>query len=263
MKPELMLVTFAVVFLYMTYAVQVRNGRIDGKVVLLAGLGLWVVGLGLTTVMIWPSVAKEGFRLISLNATTMTILTVWCVYMAWRSALIKDVFTTKLGETEVIVRSCTPWRIRGVDALLLPNSTALRSIAGPASSVLIAAGKGLEKEARALSPVKLEKVVMTSGGALSVPKVFHVAVHEPSKATDAVRLRRGIEAAAVQARKSGSKSLGVPIATLRGLSPKDTIEALVGGVLHQRKSFEKLVFVAIDSHDASLIRDAIEASVNG
>lgn len=258
MKPEQMPFAFLLVSLYMAYAIQVRNGKIDGKAILGSGIALWLVGLGATSALIWPGVAREGFRLIVVNGATMTVLTAWCVYMAWRSAQIKDVFSTVVGETDVVVRSCSPWRIRGVEALVLPNTTALRSISGPAATVQIAAGKGMEKDTRAASPIKLDKVIVTSGGGLAVPKVFHVAVNEPSKPVDPVRLRRGIEAAIVQARKAGIKQLGLPVAALRGLSPQDTAAALVEGALHQKKGFTKLVFVALDARDIRLIQEAIQ-----
>lgn len=263
MKPELMPFMFMVVSLYMAYAIQVRNGRIDGRAIFVAGGAMWLLGLGITSAMIWPSIAKEGFRLIAVNATTMTLLTAWCVYMAWRSAQIKEELTLVVGETQVVLQTCSPWRIRGVEALVLPNTTALRSITGPAATVQMAAGKGLEKDTRAASPVKLDKVLATGGGALSVPKIFHVAVNEPSKPVDPVRLRRGIEAAVVQARKAGIKQLGIPVSALRGLSPLDTATVLVEGALHQKKAFEKLVFIALDARDVSLIRAVLEKVAAG
>lgn len=263
MTPERQLFfTLPIFTAFLLYANYVRQGKINGNQIFFFGALLGIAALGTTTAMIWPLHADRDWPKLALtNAMIISLATVWCVFFAWRQARVVTAFTATSDGVTIKVISATAWRTPAADAMLLPNTTALRAIAGPSAPVLLAAGKAVEGEVRALAPVKLEKVVSTAGGSLPVGKIYHVAVNEPSKTVDAARLRRGIEHAAQQARKGDAKTIIVPYLPLRGLSPKDGAVAVVEGTLHSRKGFTEILLVAIDPRDTALLKAAVEAAL--
>jgi O-acetyl-ADP-ribose deacetylase (regulator of RNase III) len=262
MQLRQILFTLPIIIAFIFYNLRVQRRQIDGKAIFGVGALLGVLAIGLTTLMLWPFRGQPKWNeLLLTNAAIMTAATLWCIGFAYRQARVITVFSTQAEDTEITVLAATIHRIPESDALLLANTTMLRSLVGPASVVLVAAGKALETEVKALAPVKLDKVVVSKSGTLPVKQIIHVAVSEPSKPVDAARLRRGIESAAQQARKLGAATLVVPYAPLRGLSPKDGADAITIAMLHQKKGFTRIVFLAIDQRDAVLIKNAIESAL--
>ena len=246
--------------LFTVYGVVVRRGVLREKAVLWAGFPLGLLAVGVSMFALTPE--WRGGRvppgLLAFNAGLMSFCTAWCVLLAYRNQQRStDVDTMQLGDTKIIVRVCSPFRLPDADILILPALTSLRLIDGPAGLVGTAAGKALGDELRAHGPVGLGKVVSTGAGLLAPGRILHVAVADALRPTDAAVLRRGMDTAVQQARKARAESLAVPVAPLRGLPLPASADAIVGAVLKQRKAFAEIIFVVFDPAYAKAVQTAI------
>lgn len=250
-----------VVSLFLVYGALVRRGVVAGWAIL--GVGV-VVGAAAVTASFF-NIPLELRRempplLIASGPGAMALCAAFCVAFAFRAQKVVDLASFSLGDTTVIVRYSPAARL-DADALILPTSTGLRMRGGVAGALAVAGGPGIETEARAKAPIGIGKVVATGGGRLAVDRVFHAAVSAPGSVVEAAALRRGLEAALGQARKSGAETLVVPIGGLRGLSAGQVATVAAEALLKQRSAFSQIVFAALDLRGGETVRRAVEAVV--
>ncbi len=239
--------------LFAAYGVAVRRGVLRDMAVLWVGAGVGVAAVIATMTYWWP-LYEKGVLPLSLflfNPFIMLICSLWCVYLAYRAQRVEDIGTFNIGDTKVIVRICPPNRLPEADALLLPTSVTLRFADGIAGLVGMATGKEPENESRPQGPVGTLKVVAVGPGDLKVEKIYMVAVSDYLEKVNAGVLQRGIEGAALAARKDNRESVVVPIAALRGLNLTETARSMVAGTLKQRKAFAEIVFAALSPRDGA------------
>lgn len=244
--------------LFVAYGTLVRRGTITGRAILWSGALIGLVAVGAA---VWNSqpylYTKGGPEAMLFNCTAMALVTVYCVAFTYRTQSVTDLATYTLGDTKVILRSCMPARIPDADALLLPTTTSLRMLGPVAGAVALAAGGNVEKNAIARAPANIGKVVETEGGRLAVGKIYHVVVQQPAKPVAQATLRKGAETATLQARKRGAESLAVPLGSYQGLTPVQSMEAVVEGVLKHRKAFGEVVFIAFDARTGKTAADVL------
>lgn len=258
MPPWVMpLYTTALLGAFLLFGWMVRSNRLEGRAILVVGTA---IGLAATIasylILRMASGGKLPIQAILFNAIAMAGCTGFVVGGAYRQQKVEDLFETTIEGTRVVVRQCSAFRIRDLDALIVPTSTTLASLSGPSTTVLSAAGGPVEKETRALSPVKPDKVVTTGAGRLGVGQLIHVAVLDPVKSADPNRLRRGIENGALQARKSGVRRVGVVLSPLRGISGEEGAKAVAGGLMRHGSAFEEVVLIGLDFRTARALQNA-------
>lgn len=262
MQPLQIAYAIFILALFLVYGSWVRKGVLNGRAVLLAGIPLGIIAVTASVLEMLPYYrAGQPFYLIVMNGVMMAVLTLFCVLFSYRGQRVTDIATFVMGDTKLIVRVCGPARIPEADALLVATNTSLRPIDGPASALAGAMGSKVARELKAVGSVGLGKVIVTSAGNLGVGRIFHVAVTEAAKQVDVVRLRKGIEAAAQQARKANAESVAVAVGPISGLKLADAVEAMVSGVLKQRKAFAEIVVVVMDPRAASVVSTVVERAV--
>lgn len=264
MRPVVLTVyaVFSIV-LFFGWGALVRRGRITGRNILWSGFAVGLLAMGASALMQWPDYAarKVPLAFLLLNVALMGWVTVFCVVMLYRNQRSEDIATFTVGDTKIIVRVASISRIPDAQAMLLPNTTNLKMADGVAGLVSLATGSAVQKELSRLGPVGMGKVVQTGGGDSKVGRIFHVAVSDALKPVDATQLRKGIEAAAQQARKASAESIVAPIGPLRGLPVEAAAEAIIGGVLRQRKAFAEIVFLVLEGRHGNAVRAAAEKAV--
>jgi hypothetical protein len=232
-----------VIGLFMAYGLAARQGRLSGFAVPLVGTAIGGLAVALSVAVIAPHGAPKP--LLAANALMMALATAFCVAIATRQARVEELAAREIDGVSVRVLACSAWRLPAVDAVIVPASTTLSTLAGPAGPLRIAAGGALDAELRGKTPLPLDKVLATGAGRLSAGRVLHVAVHETGRPVDAGRLRRGIEAGLQQARKGGAASVVVAIAPLPGLSATDLARATIEAVIKQRRGLKQIVVVPL------------------
>jgi len=250
-----------VVALFVGYGILVRRRVFEGRNILLAGAVVGVLAVGAATLNALPQRAVLPWPLLLVNPIMMGLVTVYCVWFSYRQQRVEDVATLLVGDTKIIVRVCSAFRIPDADALLLPTSTSMRMLGGVPGLVGIASGGASEREARKNAPVGLGKVVATGGGRLAVARIFHVAVYDVGRGVDENALRRGIESAGQQARKSGAESVVVPVGAYRPLPVARVAAVCAEAVLKQRRAFAEIVFVVLEPRDAGVVVEAVTGAV--
>ncbi len=250
-----------VIALFVGYGILVRRRVFEGRNILLAGAVVGVLAVAAATLNALPQRTVLPLPLLLINPLMMGIVTVYCVWFSYRQQRVEDVATLAVGDTKVIVRVCSAFRIPDADALLLPTSTAMRMLGGVPGAIGIASGGAAEREARQSAPVGMGKVIATSGGRLAVARIFHVAVYDAGRGVDENALRKGVESAAQQARKSGAESVVLPVGAYRPLSAARVAAVVAEGVLKQRRAFAEIVFVALEPRDADAIVQAVTSAV--
>jgi hypothetical protein len=232
--------------LFAAYGVLVRRGTIKEGAIIGAGTVVGALAVALTIAYWWPMYQRGlPLSLFLVNPVAMTFCAIWCIALAYRSQRVEDIATHVVGDTKVIVRVCPPSRLPDADALLLPTNTTLQMSENIAGLVGTATGPAVAQEIRGSGPVGPLKVVPSGGGNLEVGHIYHVAVNDYLRPVNQAQLRRGIEHAALQARKANAESVIVPIAPMRGLNIPQVTEALAGGVLKQRKAFAEIVVAVL------------------
>jgi hypothetical protein len=232
--------------LFAAYGVLVRRGTIKEGAIIGTGTVVGVLAVALTIGYWWPMYQRGlPLSLFLVNPIAMTLCALWCITLAYRSQRVEDIATHVVGDTKVIVRICPPSRLPDADALLLPTNTTFQMTENIAGQVSMATGQAVYQEIRGSAPVGLLKVVQSGGGNLEVDRIYHVAVNDYMRPVNQAQLRRGIEQAALQARKSNAESVIVPIAPMRGLNTQQVTDAVAGGVLKQRKAFAEIVVAVL------------------
>jgi hypothetical protein len=232
--------------LFAAYGVLVRRGTIKDNNIIGAGVIVGALAVALTVAYWWP-MYQQGLplSLFLVNPIAMTFCAIWCITLAYRSQRVEDIATHVVGDTKVIVRVCPPSRLPDADALLLPTNTTFQMTENIAGQIGTATGPEVYEEIRGSAPVGLLKVVQSASGKLEVDRIYHVAVNDYLRPVNQTQLRRGIEQAALQARKANAESIIVPIAPMRGLSIPQVTDAVAGGVLKQRKAFAEIVVAVL------------------
>lgn len=252
-----------VVSLFLAYGALVRRGVVTGRAIIGVGILVGVAAAAASYVNIPPLVRQQmPLPLLLIAPGSMALCAAVCIAFAYRSQKIEDLAVHTLGDTRIVVRYTPANRIEA-DALLLPTVTTFRPLGGLSGAVGVAAGSAPEKEAQAVAPAKVGKVVATTGGKLRVTRIFHVAVHEPLRPVEAAPLRRGLENAAQQARKAGAETIAVPVGALRGLPVAQGATITAEAVLKQRRAFSEIVFVVLELRHAPIVRDAVAKAVQG
>jgi len=236
----------SIVTLFAVYGVLVRRGTIKDGAIIGAGIAVGAVAVGVTIAYWWPLYQRGlSLGLFLVNPIAMTFCAIWCITLAYRSQRVEDIATNVVGDTKILVRLCPPSRLPDADALLLPTNTTFQMTENIAGQIGTAVGPSVYDEIRGSAPVGLLKVVQSGGGKLAVDRIYHVAVNDYMRPVDSGQLRRGIEQAALQARKANAESVIVPISPMRGLNIVQVTEAVVGGVLKQRKALAEVVVVVL------------------
>jgi O-acetyl-ADP-ribose deacetylase (regulator of RNase III) len=282
-----------ILFFFLAYGLLVRNGKITGANILWSGLFVGVIAVGASTyhsVQMYETMKElqpnVPVAYVVFNPFAMALVSIYCVLLTYRTQRVQDLAVYPLGDTKVIVRQCPATRIPDADALLMPTNTSLRMNGHIPIRIALAAGPLVEKSAMARAPVGVGKVVETSGGRLAVGHIYHVAVSEaarpaarrapagrqdgrsrspartpPGKATASTVLQKGMDSAAVQARKGGAESIVVPLGVVSGLGMVDSMKAIVDGTLKQRRAFGEVVFVVFDLRDSKIAQEVVRRAV--
>ena len=184
----------------------------------------------------------------------MSLCTAYCIVMAQRQARVEEVATA--GKLAVLVT--TPYRLTDLDALIVPTSTQLRSLFGPSGPLLAAGGKTLVKEIGLAAPANLDKVIFTGAGTLGVGKLIHLVLHEPSDTRlDGGKLKKGLQAALLAARKDHQKIVGLAYAPLRGIAERESAAMYVQAAKKYEDDFEKIVLVLLDGRGEAAFKSAL------
>ena len=255
MNPLVFSFTILVMTLFVLYAQGVRRAILSGRAIVFVGLAVGAVALLGTLILLTPDL-KRGLPLPALlvNALGMALCTAYCIVMAQRQSRVEEVAVS--GKISALVT--TPYRLEKLDALIVPTSTQLHSLGGPSGPLLAAGGKLLVKEIGLASPANQGKVVFTGAGTLGAGKLIHVVVHEPSDPRlNPDRVRKGIQAALLAARKDHKKVVGIAYAPLRGISGKDAASLYLQAAKKYEDDFEKIVFVLLDGRDEAAFKAAL------
>lgn len=252
-----------ILVLFIGYGSLVRRGVVSGKGIIGAGVVVTLLATAAAAYNLYPAYRSGQLPLVLFlfNPLLMTFVSALCVFFSYRQQQTEDLVTLAVGDSKIIVRFCPPARIPDADALLLPTVTTLRMLEGLAGSVGMGAGRETMREATRHAPVNLGKVVTTGPGQLAVGRIYHVAVGDPLRPVDEVKLRRGMESAAQQARKGGAESVAVPVGSVRGLTLSQSVSAIAGGVLRHHKPFAEIVFVVFEPRHRREIAEVIQRLV--
>lgn len=98
-----------------------------------------------------------------------------------------------------------------VDALVNPVPKDLWMGRGTSKVIRDAAGSQIEEEAMSKAPVKLGEIVVTSGGNLPQPHIFHAAVIPPEVTPDREAVRVAMRNILEMADTLQVKSIGIPM----------------------------------------------------
>lgn len=245
--------------LFVLYAQGVRRAYLSGRAIVFVGLAVGAVALLGVLLILSPSM-QRGLPLPALliNVGGMALCTAYCILMAQRQARVEEAATE--GKLALLVT--TPYRLKDLDALILPTSTRLRSLFGPSGPLLSAGGKTLVKEIDALGIANLDKVIATGAGTLGVGKLLHIVAYEPDDIrVDAGKLKKGLQAALLAARKDGQKVVGLAYAPLRGIGEKDVAKMYVQAAKKYENDFEKIVLVLLDGRGEAAFKAALTPAV--
>jgi len=242
--------------LFTAYGAAVRANRLETRGIV--GFGT-AIGL-LATVASYYIMSRASGKPVPpssllVNSLMMSLCTGFVIAQALRRHKIETIDEWDLGGVPIVVRHCAPGRIQGFDTLIVPASTRLAGDPGAAGAVVASAGRVSETAIRKVGVVPLERVVEVPAGALSAERIVLVAVHEPMKSVDAGRLRRAVDNAVVQARKSGARKVAVVAGSMRGIAGPEMATVLLPVVRHAAR-FEGLGFVAVDPQLAAAFRAA-------
>jgi hypothetical protein len=235
--------------LFTGYAQGVRKAKLNGNLIKTVGLGIGGVAL---LGMLFLLGSKPNPTVLIVNVTMMSLCTAYCIMMAQKQARVEAIYESE----KLSVLVCSAYRLPFVDALILPTSTHLRSLGGPSGILLTAGGKILEKEVAFASPANLDKVLFTGAGALGVGKLLHAVVFAPNDLhIDQSRLKKGLQAALLLARKDNAKSVGLAYAPLRGIAPKEAAQLYREAAKKYEDDFEKITVVLLDGRHEALFKE--------
>jgi hypothetical protein len=241
--------------LFMGYSRSARTAKLKGKLINTVGIGIGAVTLLGMLFLLGP---KPNPTSLVVNVVMMSLCTAYCIMMAQKQARVETIYES--GKLSVLV--CSAYRLPFVDALILPTSTHLRSLGGPSGALLTAGGKLLEREVTLASPANLDKVLFTGSGTLGVGKLLHAVVFAPSDLNvDSNRLKKGLQAALLLARKDNAKAVGLAYAPLRGIAPKDAAQIYRDAAKKYEGDFEKITMILLDGRHEALFKEVFAAAV--
>jgi hypothetical protein len=236
--------------LFTLYAQGVRRAVLKSKsAILSAGIAVGAVALVGLLFLLGPG---QKIAVLLINTGMMSLCTAYCIVMAQKSARSEEVLTQ--GRLSVWVASA--YRLPFADALIVPTSTALRALTGPSAALIAAGGKDLEREVKMAKSLNLDKTLYTGAGTLGVGKLIHVAVFTPDDLhLDAGRLKKGLQAALLAARKDGAKTVALVYAPLRGIAPKEAAQLYREAARKYEDDFEASLIVLLDGrHEAAFVQ---------
>jgi O-acetyl-ADP-ribose deacetylase (regulator of RNase III) len=259
--------------LFLGYGWLVRRGVFREKQVIYYGMLLGAITVGLSTAHFWRPGQPMVVQLI--NPLMMAICTAMCITMAQRTQKVEELLKTQHGTTAIIVRLCSPSQFpTDIGAIILPTSTLLRGITGPASQLAMVAGRDYENEVNRLGPVAVGQTIITGTYRLfsassdsaekfkeGACKIYHVATHEAKKNMTTEWLKRGVDSALQKAAKTGAKSVAIACGKFPGLTLEESTGAIVGAAGRHHAKFETIYFCAFDTLSATPIKSALKSIV--
>ncbi|MFM7322434.1 MAG: hypothetical protein ACKO5K_13040 [Armatimonadota bacterium] len=244
--------------MFTAYGAAVRANRLETRGIVGFGTAIGLVATVASYFILSRSTGKPvppGSLLA--NSLAMSLCTGFVIAQALRRHRIEIIDEWDIAGVRIVVQQCVPSRILGVDTLIVPAPTRIGGDLAAAGAVMAAAGKEVDAAVRASGAGSLERIVATPGGSLPVERILFAAVHEPAKSVDCARLRRVVDNAVVQARKSGARRVAIVAGTLRGCDPSGTVAALLPAARHAAR-FEAMTWVALDAPTATAFRKACE-----
>jgi hypothetical protein len=240
--------------LFGAYAQAVRRAKLNGSAIVT--VGACIGGLALLGMLFLLGQKPQPAALL-INALLMSICTAYCITMAQRQARVEEIATD--GKLSIMV--CSAYRLPLTDALIVPTSTHLRSLGGPSGALIAAGGKQLEKEVTVAGSINLDKVLFTGSGELNTGKLLHVAAFTPDDMrVDAGRVKKGLQAALLLARKDNAKTVGLAYAPLRGIAPTDAAMLYRDAAKKYEDDFEKLTIVLLDGRHETEFKKILAAA---
>jgi hypothetical protein len=242
-----------ILILFTGYSQSVRKAKLNGNLIKIVGIGIGGIAL-LGMLLVLGSKPKPAELMI--NVVMMSLCTAYCIMMAQKQARVETIYESE----KLSVLICNAYRLPFVDALILPTSTHLRSLGGPSGVLLTAGGKLLEKEVAFASPANLDKVLFTGAGTLGVGKLLHAVVFAPNDLhVDSNRLKKGLQAALLLARKDNAKAVGLAYAPLRGIAPKEAAQIYRDAAKKYEDDFEKITVILLDGRHEALFKEIFTA----
>ncbi len=239
-----------IVVLFTGYSQGVRKAKLNGNLIKTVGIVIGAIALFGMLLLLGQ---KPNPTALLVNVVMMSLCTAYCIMTAQKQARVEEIYEE--GKLSVLI--CSAYRLPFVDALILPTSTHLRSLGGPSGILLTAGGKILEKEVALASPANLDKVLFTGAGALGVGKLLHAVVFAPTDLhVDPNRVKKGLQAALLLARKDNAKTVGLAYAPLRGIAPKDAAKIYRDAAKKYEDDFEKITVVLLDGRHEALFKEA-------
>ena len=115
---------------FLLFGQAVRSNKIEGRGVVLVGGGIGLVATIASYLLLMASApgGKVPLGAVLGNSLLMAVATGIAVAVSLRQQRVDDLRTETVGATTVIVRQCSAFRIRDLDALILPNTTALATL---------------------------------------------------------------------------------------------------------------------------------------
>jgi O-acetyl-ADP-ribose deacetylase (regulator of RNase III) len=243
----------------------VRRGVFREKQVIYYGMLLGAITVGLSTAHFWRPGQPMAVQLI--NPLMMAICTAMCITMAQRTQKVEDIFTTQRGNTNLVVRLCSPSQMPNVAVIVLPTSTLLRGFTGPSAALAMVAGRDYENEVNRLAPVSVGQTIITGtyrlfmASSASEAKIYHVATHEAKKNMSPDQLKRGVDSALQKAAKSGVKEVAIACGKFPGLTLIESTGAIVGAVGRQHAKFTRVYFCGFDILSTTPVKNALESII--
>ena len=103
-------------------------------------------------------------------------------------------------------------------------------------------------------------MIFTGAGNLTAKKLIHAVVHASGERIESARLRRGIQAALLAARKGGAKTVGIAYAPLLGVKESDAAAIYLQAAKKYEDDFEKVVLVLLDGRGEAGFKAAMSPS---
>ncbi|MGC4046978.1 MAG: hypothetical protein QM758_24550 [Armatimonas sp.] len=229
--------------LFAVYAQGVRKGKLSGNAIVRAGAAIG--GVALLGMLFLLGQKPQPVALL-INVIMMSLCTAYCIVMAQKQARVEEIVSQ--GKLAVTVASA--YRLPHTDVLIVPTSTHLRSLGGPSGMLLAAGGKLLEKEIATVGSINQDKVLFTGAGSLNTNKLLHAAVFTPEDMrVDGNRVKKGLQAALLLARKDNAKTVGLAYAPLRGISAVDAVKLYWDAAKKYEDDFEKITIVLLEGRD--------------
>ncbi len=240
-----------ITILFGLYAQGVRRGKLNGNAIVTVGAAIG--GVAMLGMLVLLGQKPQPVALL-INVVMMSLCTAYCIVMSQRQARVEEIYS----EGKLAITVCSAYRLPQTDVLIVPTSTHLRTLGGPAGVLLAAGGKQLEKEITTIGSINPDKVLFTGSGTLRTNKLLHVAVHTPSDMRiDGNRLKKGLQAALLLARKDNAKTIGLAYSSLRGIAPLEAAKLYWEAAKKYEDNFEKITIILLDARNEAEFKQAM------